>query len=235
MLLEKVDALNVWPEYILNDRINMEYWERIYYEFPLFQFFLMDGDVLVANGNCVPLYLTKSERQNLSDRGWDWALEKAFIDKDKQSKVNTLCALQIAVNKNYQGQGISKLLLRFMKAIAREQKLKDFILPIRPSMKHLYPLQRMEDYMQWINEKGQPYDSWIRTHLNNGAKIVKVCKESMFVDGTVKQWEEWTGYTFQSSGKYIIPFALNPIEISIETNRGVYIEPNVWMQYNLDD
>ena len=35
------------------------------------------------------------------------------------------------------------------------------------------------------------------------------------------------------SGKYIIPGALNPIEMNIEKYEGIYIEPNVWMQHSL--
>ncbi len=40
-------------------------------------------------------------------------------------------------------------------------------------------------------------------------------------------------YPFPESGQYIVPGALNPIEIDCEADRGRYIEPNVWMQHQV--
>jgi len=34
---------------------------------------------------------------------------------------------------------------------------------------------------------------------------------------------------FGESNKYIIPGALNPININLKNNSGKYIEPNVWV------
>ncbi|WP_353162414.1 GNAT family N-acetyltransferase [Myroides odoratus] len=233
VLLEKVDAFSVWPEFILQDKVNIKYWEDLYVEFPLYQFFLMDKQEVVGNGNCVPLSLTAEEIEHLPAEGWDWALERAFLDKQAGKKPNTLCALQIGVNPVYQGQGISGLLVRFMKAIAKEQGFEHFILPIRPNLKHQYPLQSMEEYSRWTNEEGWPFDPWIRTHCKNGATIVSVCAKAMHVEGSIQEWEHWTNRSFQSSGTYVIDFALNPIEIDLERKIGRYIEPNVWMKYTL--
>lgn len=233
VLLEKVDAFSVWPEFILQDKVNLKYWEDLYVEFPLYQFFLMDGQEVVGNGNCVPLSLSEEEMQNLPDEGWDWALERAFLDKQAGKKPNTLCALQLGINKTYQGQGISKTLIQFMKAIAKEQQVATLILPIRPNKKYQYPLQSMDNYITWTNEEGLPFDPWIRTHYKNGAELVKVCTKAMQVEGTIQEWEHWTGRSFQSSGSYVIDFALNPIEIDLEQQKGSYIEPNVWMKYQI--
>ena len=38
---------------------------------------------------------------------------------------------------------------------------------------------------------------------------------------------------FPQSGRYIIEGALNPIEIDIEKDEGVYIEPNVWIVHEV--
>ncbi|WP_158963600.1 GNAT family N-acetyltransferase [Myroides fluvii] len=234
VLLEKVNAYSEWPTFILQDKVNVKYWEDLYVEFPLYQFFLVDGQEVVGNGNCVPLSLTAAELDNLPAEGWDWALERAFLDRQAGKTPNVLCALQIGVNPAYQGKGISNTLVRFMKAIAKEQQVDSFILPIRPNRKYQYPLQQMEDYIMWKNEDGWPFDPWIRTHCKNGATLVKVCSKAMFVEGSVQEWEQWTNRSFQSSGNYVIDFALNPIEIDIEKNIGRYIEPNVWMKYALD-
>lgn len=230
---EQVEQFNVWPDYILADKVNQLYWEKIYEVFADYQFYLLEGDTVVGNGNCIPLHLTEEELQDLPDGGWDWALEKSILDFNNGLKPNTLCALQIGLNKEYQGKGISKQLIGFMKSIAISTNKKAFILPIRPNLKTNFPLIPMEEYIQWKNNEGLPYDSWVRTHVKGGASVVKVCKQSMHVEGTIKEWESWTGLTFQSSGQYILPVLLNPIDISIEQNKGIYIEPNVWMQYEL--
>ncbi len=39
---------------------------------------------------------------------------------------------------------------------------------------------------------------------------------------------------FPESGTYSVPGALRPIEIDVEADRGVYVEPNVWMHHKLD-
>ncbi|HZM25325.1 MAG TPA: hypothetical protein VFC02_26485 [Anaerolineales bacterium] len=36
---------------------------------------------------------------------------------------------------------------------------------------------------------------------------------------------------FPQSGKYIIPGALNPIEMNIQKDEGVYVELNICMQH----
>lgn len=234
VLLEKADAFRIWPEFILQDKVNIKYWEDLYVEFPLYQFFLTDQQEVVGNGNCVPLSLTAEEVSHLPEGGWDWALERAFLDKKAGKKPNTLCVLQLGINKGYQGQGVSDTLVRFMKAIAKEQQFTQFIAPIRPHGKQQYPLQTMENYVSWTNAEGLPFDSWIQTHCKNGAQIDKICAKARQVEGTVQQWERWTKQSFQSSGKYIVDFALNPIEIDLEHNIGRYTEPHVWMKYSVE-
>jgi hypothetical protein len=38
---------------------------------------------------------------------------------------------------------------------------------------------------------------------------------------------------FPQSGEYIIPGALSPIEVNVETDEGVYVEPNVWIVHEV--
>ena len=85
--------------------------------------------------------------------------------------------------------------------------------------------------MQWTQPDGSPFDPWLRTHWRLGARIVKVADPSMLIENTIAEWEAWTQMRFPESGRYIVPGALNPIEIDVEADRGRYIEPNVWMQH----
>jgi hypothetical protein len=120
-----------------------------------------------------------------------------------------------------------------MKDIARRHGLKRMIAPVRPNLKSLYPLTPMEHYIQWLGDDGLPFDNWLRVHARLGAQIIKVCPQAMHISGTVADWEKWAGLKFPESGTYVVPGALTPIEIDRENDRGVYIEPNVWMLHGL--
>lgn len=231
--LELADEQNTWADYILQDSANAKYWEQLYLEFPEYQFFLLDGEKLVGCGNCVPLHLEDANLYNLPDTGWNWALSQAFVDKGNDKRPNILSALQIAISPEYRGKGISELLVKTMKGIALEEGFKQFVLPVRPNLKHKYPLIDIDEYMKWKNGDGLPYDAWIRVHARNGGQILKSCRKSMFVSGTIAEWEEWTGYDLKSSGQYLFPSALIPIEVDVEKDKATYCEPNVWMYYEL--
>lgn len=232
-LIDLADEQNTWADFILQDHMNMKYWEQLHKEFPSFQFFLLDENKPVGCGNCVPLHLESRDLSKLPDEGWDWVLSHAFESKELKLELNTLAALQIAINPAYRGEGISGILVNEMKKIALENGFEDFILPVRPNQKHKYPLIAIDEYIKWQNKEGLPYDAWIRVHAKNGAEIVKSCKKSMYVSGTIEEWEEWTGYDLKSSGQYLFESALTPIEVDIEKNFAYYAEPNVWMHYKL--
>jgi hypothetical protein len=70
-------------------------------------------------------------------------------------------------------------------------------------------------------------------HARAGARLVGICSESMIIPGTVAEWQEWTGLCFPESGHYAVSGALQPVEIDVEADRGVYAEPNVWMHHAL--
>ena len=103
------------------------------------------------------------------------------------------------------------------------------MLPVRPNEKQAYPLIPMADYIRWTTPAGLPFDSWLRVHKRLGGETIKICHQSMIIPGTVREWETWTGLKFPGSGRYIVPFALNPIEIDLEKDQGCYVEPNVWV------
>jgi hypothetical protein len=53
----------------------------------------------------------------------------------------------------------------------------------------------------------------------------------MVITGSVSEWENWTGTVFPDSGTYVVPDALDLVEIDREADIGTYIEPNLWMQH----
>ena len=140
-----------------------------------------------------------------------------------------LCALGITIAPEYRGRGLSRRMIERMAELGRVHGLDTSIAPVRPTLKHRYPLTPIERYLVAARPDGTHLDPWLRTHERLGAEIIKVASESVVITGTVADWEEWTEMAFPDSGAYVVSGALVPIEIDRERDEGVYIEPNVWM------
>ena len=106
--------------------------------------------------------------------------------------------------------------------------------PVRPSLKHCYPLIPMDRYIEWTDDRGQCFDPWLRTHLRAGAKMHRVAPQSMTIRAEVSQWQAWIGWPIPGTGRFIVPDALVPVEIDEAMGIGTYTEPNVWMLHVLD-
>ena len=143
-----------------------------------------------------------------------------------------LCALGITVADEWRGQGLSRSMIERMGEIGRNHGLATLIAPVRPTLKHRYPLTSIDRYLSWRRPDGTHLDPWLRTHERLGATIVKSAPESTVTTGTVAEWEEWTEMALPESGAYVVPGALVPIEIDREHDEGVYLEPNVWMVHS---
>lgn len=224
----------VWPEFMLHDPVATENWRELFNRFSEYQMALYDtqNHRVAGMGNSFPLRWD-DRLENLPETGWDWAFQEA-VNHHKQGIVpNVHCAIQIVVHPDYQGQRLSTPMVEAVRAVTKSKGLQSLIIPIRPSEKHKYPLINIDDYVTWKNERGLPFDSWLRVHVRAGASIIKVCHESKMIRGTRAEWEKWTGLKFPQSGEYIIYGALNPIEINIEKDEGTYIEPNVWIVHEI--
>lgn len=224
-----------WPEFMLHDPIADKYWSRLFDYFPGYQFGLLDESAgrAAAMGNSVPL----SWDGNLSDlpeRGWDWAFQQAAEDYEAGRVPHIQCAIQVAIDPAYRGGGISSRMVQAMRAIGKANGFQRLIAPVRPSQKAEYPLSDIDHYVAWTDAQGLPFDAWLRVHTRLGAKIIKVCHESMTIPGTLDEWHSWTSLAFPESGTYYVPGALNPVSVDIQEDRGLYVEPNVWMVHELD-
>ncbi|HSJ87518.1 MAG TPA: hypothetical protein VK909_09950, partial [Anaerolineales bacterium] len=118
--------------------------------------------------------------------------------------------------------------------IAKSNGYGHLVAPVRPNEKSKYPLTSIDDYIRWTTDDGLPFDAWLRVHARVGAKILKPCHASMTIRGSGADWESWTGLKFPQSGAYHIPGALNPMQIDVERDEGIYVEPNVWMVHEVD-
>jgi GNAT superfamily N-acetyltransferase len=226
---------SVWPEFMFHDPIAIEYWDGLFEDFPLFQRAALsrEGGDVAGILNSVPLFWD-GDLEDLPDEGWDWAIKQSVSDRIQHLTPNLLCGLQISIHPDFQGRGLSKLILETLVGMAHEQRFPGVIVPVRPSMKDRYPLTPIDAYIQWKTDEGLPYDPWLRVHVRNGGRIIKVCPFAMEIVATVSEWEQWTQLRFFESGEYVIPGALVPVEISIERDQGSYIEPNVWVVHPVE-
>ncbi len=221
---------SVWPEFMFHDAVADRLWNRLEGTFADYQTIWLDADdQVVAVGNTVPL-VWDGAIDHLP-AGWDDAFERAVAGYDAGRAPTTLCAIQATVDRSRQGQGLSRMVLRGMRHCAAQAGLTALIAPVRPTLKCQYPLTPLERYIQWTQPDGSPFDPWLRTHWRLGAHIVKVADPSMLIESTIAEWEAWTQMHFPETGPYIVPGALNPIEIDVEADQGRYTEPNVWMQH----
>lgn len=223
-----------WPEFMLHDAVANENWHELFDRFGAYQFAMLDTEHnrMAAMGNSLPFFWD-AELSDLPEGGWDWVFGKAIEDHKRGVTPNIQSAIQIAIHPDYQSQGLSAKMVQAMRDIAQSKGFKNLIAPVRPNQKSRYPLTSIDDYIQWKNEEGLPFDAWLRVHVRVGAKIIKPCHEAMIIRGTCAEWESWTGMKFPQSGQYYIPGALNPMNFDLEKDEGVYIEPNVWLVHQV--
>jgi hypothetical protein len=124
-------------------------------------------------------------------------------------------------------------MIRELLALAERTGLKGLVAPVRPSLKARHPFVAIEDYVTWTDDRGRPYDPWIRSLLASGGRLVGRCVRSMVVEEPVGFWENWTEQRFERSGSYEVAGGLVPLEIDLERQRGRYAEPNVWVAYTV--
>ena len=73
-----------------------------------------------------------------------------------------------------------------------------------------------------------------RVHARLGARIATPSPRSMRINGSVADWEQWTGMAFPVTGEYVVPRAAATVTIVRESDRGTYFDPNLWMVHSLD-
>ena len=211
-------------EFMHHDAVCNRYWGSLFEELPGFQYGLLDDDgILIAEGNCTPTRWAGPD-----PRGVDAVLESTF---ERREEPNVVSALQIRIAREYQGRGLSSTLVDYMRAVTRKHGFDTLVAPVRPNRKPQYPLIPMERYVAWTRDDGLPFDPWMRVHARLGGEIVDVCPESMTIEGTVAEWEEWARMPFPETGSYVVPDALVPVEIDRDADVGRYVEPNVWMRH----
>jgi GNAT superfamily N-acetyltransferase len=223
-----------WPRF-LRQRDALGYgpfWPQLFTTWRDWQLLLVDGmGPTIAATHAVPL-VWDGTVEDLPESIAD-ILRRADRDRREDHAPTALCALAAMVDPAWRGRGMSASAVRAMVDLAQTHGLRALIAPVRPAAKAQYPLAPMERYARWENEDGLPLDPWIRVHARMGAEILRVAPRTLVIEGTVADWERWTGLRFPDSGSYVVPGALQPVVIDREADVGRYEDPNVWMKHTI--
>jgi hypothetical protein len=229
-LAPQVDQLaaEAWPPYMLHG--NAHHWGLLFDMFAPYQLLFCDPvDNLIAVGHTVPFVWDNT----IADLP---ATIEDIIVRAEQAHLNahvpnTFSALAAVVTPKLRGQNLSRAILLEMKALARRNTCNALIAPVRPTMKSIYPLTPMERYVEWKLPDGAPFDPWLRVHWRLGAEALQVAPNTLTVEATINDWEQWTGMAFPESGAYVVPGALQPVVMNCEQDQGRYEDPNIWMRH----
>jgi GNAT superfamily N-acetyltransferase len=194
-----------------------------------------EPDRPVARAFSVPFAFPDPARGRvaLPDGGWDQVIRWGYQDRLAGIRPTAVSALEIMVAPRLQGRGISQTMLAALRDNARRLGFVELYALLRLTDKHREPLTPFAEYVARCRDDGLPHDSWVRTHLRLGARILKVAPCSMVVAGTLAEWRQWTALPFDKSGPTIVPGALSPVHVSLEQDHAVYVEPNLWLRHPL--
>lgn len=219
-----------WPRFLLSNPIPE--WDRLFDLFAQYQLLLCDSsDQLLAVGHMVPL-LWDGEIATLPMTICE-ILARAHQVSLQRPPPNTFVAIAAMVDPAHHGQNLSRMMVEEMKATTGRHACSSLIIPVRPTWKSRYPLTPMERYVEWRRPDGAYFDPWLRVHGHLGAEGLVVAPRAETIEGSIQDWEEWTGMAFPESGSYVVSGALQPVQIDCERDRGLYHDPNYWMKHSI--
>ncbi|MFC0601158.1 N-acetyltransferase [Streptomyces palmae] len=220
-----------WPTFTAHDLAASALLLQVIEEFPEYCVVATDGDRVVARGLSVPFNAVLPGREEMPDQGWDRVLVWAFHDRHGGNPTTVASALEITLDLEYLGRGLSHHMVAALREAAGRQGHPVLLAPVRPTAKHLEPQVPMDAYLRQVRPDGLPVDPWLRVHVKAGATVEKVAPASMTVSGSLAQWREWTGLPFDRDGLVEVPGALVPVWCDTAHDRAVYVEPNVWVRH----
>jgi GNAT superfamily N-acetyltransferase len=227
---ETRDALRGrWPEFIFHGEAGRKDLTRVSEYFRGFDILLLDDGRVAAGGWGVP-FAWNGNVSDLPD-GYDGALAQSVHDYESGRIPTVPSFMAAAVAPVFDKQGLATEVLDALIERACERGIAHVVAPLRPTWKHRYPLQTMDEYAGWVREDGLSIDPWIRTHQRMGATILGPARRSMVITGTVSDWETWTGMVFPASGQFVVPDALNTVMVDRDADLVTYVEENLWVQH----
>lgn len=226
-----------WPEFMRHDPIGDLYYshaDTTYAAWSLVAWDAADPTRAIAKSHSVPFAMGEDiGRAELPSDGWDGVIRWAWLDDLAGREPTHVSALEVAIRPDLQGTGLASVMLEAKRENAARLGFHDLVAPVRPNRKHLQPQLPMSDYIALMRDDGLPEDPWLRLHARIGGEIVGVCPTAMTISGTLTDWRGWTDLPFDASGDLEVPFALNPVHVSVEHDHAAYVEPGVWVHHRI--
>ncbi|MER5979081.1 GNAT family N-acetyltransferase [Streptomyces sp. NPDC001857] len=220
-----------FPAFITADRLVKEYIGRVREWFADLDLMLVDEDgAPVAAGWGVPVRW--DGQVGTLPTGYTDALVRAVEGRERGAEPDTLVICGAVVTPALQGRGLAGRMLSALRETGRAAGLERVVAPVRPTTKARYPVTPIDAFMRWRRPDGTALDPWIRTHERLGARVLAAAPASQTMTGTVAEWERWTGLALPESRVYVIPDGLSVLRVDVESDAGVYEEPNVWMRHH---
>jgi hypothetical protein len=226
--VEEIEAAvaGAFPQFFLFDTIWNDVFPRVMEAFADLQLVVMADGRPAGMVNSVPFHWDGTIA-NLPLGEHD-VMERSLREQATGVEPNTLCGIQAVLTPEFVGTGF---VTDFLKAVAGATPgFTHVISAIRPTLKELYPTFSIEEYMQWTTPSGEVFDPWIRVQQRRGADLLGVCHDSIVMDGTVAQWEQWCEMSFPVSGSYVLAGGQSPLTIDLDRDAGRYSEAHVWMR-----
>lgn len=227
------DFPGVWGEFMYQDRTADLYYDTCVRLYPEYVMLALDGDRPIARSFSVPLAWDGDPAAGLPEDGWDWAIRQSVQTRFSGSNANLVCALEISVQADHRGKGLSGVMLEAMRRNVAALGFTTLVAPVRPSGKHQRPDEPMTSYVARTRDDGLPEDPWLRVHVRAGGTVVNIAPMSMQISGTVAQWRAWTGLPFDHRGPVHVPGALVPVLCEPDHGYATYVEPNVWVLHRI--
>jgi GNAT superfamily N-acetyltransferase len=133
------EIAETWPAFIPHDPVGEALLSRVAEDFPRYCVVATDGDRVVARGLSVPFNTDLDGREETPDKGWDQVLVWAFRDRHHGHSPTAVSALEITVDTEYLGRGLSYGMLAALRDAAGRQGHNALLAPVRPTAKHLEP------------------------------------------------------------------------------------------------
>ncbi|MCB5178808.1 hypothetical protein [Streptomyces antimicrobicus] len=203
-------------------------WHGMYDRHPGHQLCLVDGDGrLVAAANGLPVRWDGSPAS--LPAGSDEVLVEA-VDHGPPDRPDAVCMLSVSVDRAHRAAGHAERLLTEVRRRAARHAPRGVIIPVRPTRKPRYPLIPIEEYAAWRLPDGRPFDPWLRTHTELGARQLGIAERSLVIRQPVSRWAGFLGHALPGPGEHLLPGGLVPLRVT-EDGFGTYAEPNVWVHH----
>ena len=164
--------------------------------------------------------------------GYDWAQHQHSAVLEGTIAANALCVHAMLILPRFQNTRLSPVLLTKMKEIASEMGFSKVVVPVRPTLKKDFPQTTMKEYTVQLNDKGELFDPWLRTHTRIGGRIAGICERSMHFVESKQDWQHILG-SHVTEGT--IPVGCwQPLQRSqIGLDFLEYVEENVWVIHDI--